>query len=151
MKFLALTTYLLARRTLTLISSFAVPVVFKKSIFSNLYVLISTLSYHLHSCMRYVSYQKNRLFYVEITEAVVQRCSVKKVFLEISQNSQESICTGDSFLIKLQAWPVTLLKKKSLAQVFPCKFCKISKNTFFTEHLRWLLLKFQCLRKSGTA
>ena len=32
-------------------------------------------------------------------EAVVQRCSVKKVFLEISQNSQENT----SFLIKSQA------------------------------------------------
>ena len=41
MKFLALTSYLLARITLTLMSSFAMPVVFKKSIFSNLtYVLI---------------------------------------------------------------------------------------------------------------
>ena len=28
----------------------------------------------------------------------------------------------------------TLLKKR-LAQVFFCEFCKISKNTFFTEHL----------------
>ena len=30
-------------------------------------------------------------------------CSVKKVFLEILQNSQESICARDFFLIKLQA------------------------------------------------
>ena len=36
-------------------------------------------------------------------EAVVQRCSVKKVFLEISQNSQENTCARVSFLIKLQA------------------------------------------------
>ena len=36
-------------------------------------------------------------------KAVVQRCSVKKVFLEISQNSQENICARVSFLIKLQA------------------------------------------------
>ena len=36
------------------------------------------------------------------TEAVVQRCSVKKVFLEISQNSQENTCTRVSFLVKLQ-------------------------------------------------
>ena len=28
-----------------------------------------------------------------------------------------------------------LKKKKTLAQVFSCGFCKISKNTFFTEHL----------------
>ena len=32
-----------------------------------------------------------------------QRCSVKKVFLEISQNSQENTCVRVSFLIKLQA------------------------------------------------
>ena len=37
-----------------------------------------------------------------ITEAVVQGCSVKKMVLEISQNSQENICARASFLIKLQ-------------------------------------------------
>ena len=38
----------------------------------------------------------------EISEAVDRRCSVKKVFLEISQNSQENTCARVSFLIKLQ-------------------------------------------------
>ena len=28
------------------------------------------------------------------------------------------------------------LLKESLAEVFSCEFSKISKNTFFTEHLR---------------
>ena len=56
----------------------------------------------------------------DIPEAVVQRCSVKKVFLEISQKSQENNCARISFLIKLQA----------LAQVFSSEFCEISKNTF---------------------
>ena len=37
------------------------------------------------------------------TEAVVQMCSVKKLFLEILQNSQENTCARVSFLIKLQA------------------------------------------------
>ena len=32
-----------------------------------------------------------------------QRCSVKKVFLEIPQNSQENTCARISFLIKLKA------------------------------------------------
>ena len=40
----------------------------------------------------------------KVTEAVAQSCSVKKVFLEISQNSQEKTCARVSFLIKLQAW-----------------------------------------------
>ena len=36
-------------------------------------------------------------------EAVDQSRSIKKVFFEISQNSQENTCTRVSFLIKLQA------------------------------------------------
>ena len=35
------------------------------------------------------------------TEAVARRCFVKKVFLEILQNSQENNCVRVSFLIKL--------------------------------------------------
>ena len=47
---------------------------------------------------------------------------MKKIFLEISQNSLENTCAEVSFLIKLQA--------QTLAQVFSCEFCEISKNTF---------------------
>ena len=53
----------------------------------------------------------------------------KKVFLEISQNSQENICARVSFLIKLQA--CNFFKKETLAQMFSCEFWEISKNTFF--------------------
>ena len=35
-------------------------------------------------------------------EAVVQRCSVKKIFQETSQNSKENNCARAFFLIKLQ-------------------------------------------------
>ena len=31
--------------------------------------------------------------------------------------------------------PGTSLKKETLAQLFSCEFCEISKITFFTEHL----------------
>ena len=40
---------------------------------------------------------------MSLIEVVAQRCSVKKVLLEISQNSQENTCAKVSFLIKLQA------------------------------------------------
>ena len=39
-----------------------------------------------------------------------------------------------SFLIKLQPMACNFIKKKTLAQVFSCEICEISKNTFFTEH-----------------
>ena len=68
---------------------------------------------------------------LENPEAVVQRCSMKKVFLEILQNSQENNCARVSFLIKLQAWACNFIKKKTLAQVLSCDICKICKNTFF--------------------
>ena len=46
----------------------------------------------------------------------------KKLFLEISQNSQKNTCARASFLIK------------TLAQVFSCEFCEIFKNKFSTQH-----------------
>ena len=33
-----------------------------------------------------------------------------------------------------------LVKKETLTQVFSCEFFKVFKNTFFIEHLWWLLL-----------
>ena len=47
----------------------------------------------------------------------------KKVFLEISQNSQENTFGRLA----------TLLKKETLAQVFSCEFCEIFKDTFFNR------------------
>ena len=44
------------------------------------------------------------VYIFEYIEAVVRRSSVKKVFLEISLNSQENSCGRVSFLIKLQTW-----------------------------------------------
>ena len=31
---------------------------------------------------------------------------------------------------------MSAIKKETLAEVFSCKFCEISKNTFFTEHFQ---------------
>ena len=63
------------------------------------------------------------------TEAVAQKCSVKKVFLEISQNSQENLCQSPFFNKVTGLRPATLLKE-TLAQVFSCEFCENSKNIF---------------------
>ena len=61
------------------------------------------------------------LYYRSNTEAVAQRCSVKKVFLEILQDSQENTCVSLFNKIKKRFW---------LVQVFSCEFWEISKNTF---------------------
>ena len=54
------------------------------------------------------------------------RCSERKDFLEISQNSQENIC----------ARACKFIKKETLVQAFSCEFCEISKNTFL-QNTSW--------------
>ena len=55
------------------------------------------------------------------------------MFLEISQNSRENTCAWVSFLLKLMA--CNFIKKETLAQLFSCEFCELSRNTYFTEHV----------------
>ena len=69
------------------------------------------------------------------TEAVARRCSVKK---HPCQSLFFNKVTG-------LRQPATLQKKKTLAQALSCEFCEIAKNTFFIEHLRWLLLSLPIL------
>ena len=63
-------------------------------------------------------------------EAVIWRCSVKKVFFKISLHSQQNTCARVSFLLK-----------QSLKKAFSYEFCEqLSTNIFFTESIWWLLL-----------
>ena len=48
------------------------------------------------------------------------------MFLEISQNSQGNTCARFPFFKVYK-----FIKKETLAQVFSCVFCEISKNTFY--------------------
>ena len=63
-------------------------------------------------------------------EAIVQRCSVKKVFLKISENSQKNTCASLFFNKVADLRPATLLKL-TLTQVFSCEFCEILRTPFF--------------------
>ena len=72
---------------------------------------------------------------VGFLEAVAWRCSVKKVFLDILQNSQKNSCARVSFSIKLQAEACNFIKKETSPKVFSCEFYKISRKAFLTEHL----------------
>ena len=55
------------------------------------------------------------------------RCSIKSLFLKISQNSQENICFEVSFL------------KETTTQVFSYEFCEL-----FEEHLLYRTLPGDC-------
>ena len=74
----------------------------------------------------------------KIAEAVVRR-----LFLKVSQNSQENTIVRASFSIKLQASTCNFIEKETLAQVFSCEFCEILKKTFLTDNLQWLLYNLE--------
>ena len=71
-------------------------------------------------------------------EVVTRRCSLQKVFLEISKNSQEHTRTRVSFLMKLKAEACSFIKKETGLQLylkrdtcFPVNFEKISRTLFY--------------------
>ena len=57
-----------------------------------------------------------------------RRCSVRKGVLRNFTKFPESTCVRVSTLINF-------IKIETLAQVFSCEFCEISKNIFFTEYV----------------
>ena len=76
------------------------------------------------------------------------KCSIKvtisglKQFL-VTESLFKLIKNAFYFTLKAFFRPevCNFIKKETLAQVFPCESCDISKTTFFIEHLWWLLLK----------
>ena len=85
----------------------------------------------LHACIYRNTWKKQlNVFKNDITKSVPWRCSIKKLFLEIQQNSPDNNCAKAYFLMKLQASTCIFSKKETVAQVFSCEFCKISKNIF---------------------
>ena len=77
---------------------------------------------------------------VQQSEAVAQRCSVKKVFLKNSQNSPENPCASLFFNKVAGLSAATFLKIRLWCRCFPVNFAKFLRKPFFIEHLRWLLL-----------
>ena len=95
-----------------------------QDVYSSSFLLKYLRNYHNSKSYLFFGYHLLKIFTRNCCsfpnpKAVAQTCSIKSVFLEILQSSQENICARVSFLIKL-----------ALAQMFSCKFCEISKNTF---------------------
>ena len=83
--------------------------------------------------------------------AVIQRCSVKKVILQISQNSLEKTCIRVSIFNKVSDFRhATLLKKRLQHWCFPINITKSLRIAFFIEHLQWLLRVVLCEKLSWT-
>ena len=97
--------------------------------FNRLIIVGTRESTQLNDKLGLTKFTKKNTIYTLVPEAVFSRCSVKKVFLEISQNSQENTCARVSFLIKLQT-PATLLKKRLWYRCLPVNFVKFLRTPF---------------------
>ena len=104
------------------------------------------ISRFLKSLFRNLFFQQNDYFVIfekfKNAEPVVRRSSVKKLFLEVSQNSQEKTPVSESFFNKVASLrTATLFKKRLWHRCFPVNFAIFLRTPFLTEQLRWLLLK----------
>lgn len=88
-------------------------------------ILKMTLGFKLSSYLKYLKYwiiQQLKL----ITEAVIRRCSLKKRFYKISQNSRENTCV------------CIFIKRETPAPVLSFEFCAVFWNNSFVEH-QWTI------------
>ena len=67
-----------------------------------------------------------------------QRCSIEIGVLENFAKFTGKHLWQNLFFNKVAG--LQLIKKETVAQMFSCEFSEIFRNTFFTEHLWWLLL-----------
>ena len=73
------------------------------------------------------------------------KSSRSQIIFEISSIKNFAIFTGKHlfwgpFLIKLQAFRAATFLKRDHNTGVSCEYCKLFKNSFFIENLRWLLL-----------
>ena len=82
----------------------------------------------------------NILIQLYLCKSSHQRCSIiKGVLRNFAKFTGKHLCQS-LFFNKFAGLPATLLKK-TLVQVFSCKFAKFQRTPFLsTEHLPWLLL-----------
>ena len=66
-----------------------------------------------------------------------RRCFVRKGVLRNLAKSTGKPLRQSLFLNKVAGRKFFFIKKETLAQVFSCGYCEISKSTFLTEHL-WM-------------
>ena len=96
-----------------------------------------------HFKVMLVLFKKKQVFYF-IFRSSHRRCSVKKTFLEILQNSQENTYTRVSFWIKYLR-SATLLKKRLWPRRFLMEFAEFLRTPFSQNTTGRLLLHFKVM------
>ena len=78
-------------------------------------------------------------------------CSMKKVFLESSKNSQKNTCARVSFLIKQQTLACNFIKKRLWQRCFPVNFVKFLRTPFLQNTSGRLLLEMFSVKQQAQA
>ena len=104
--------------------SYKIVLIKKKSVFAKSIEFNALHEYHGNR-------NKYSFFTVKTWEAVTGGVLQKKVFLEISQNSQENTCARG---VNRVAGP-PLLKERLWHMCYPVSFAKFLRTPFLTEHL----------------
>ena len=73
----------------------------------------------------------SEVFFTETASGILLK---KKMFIKISQNSQENTCIRASFSITFQVSACNFIKTETLVQVFSCEYCKKILKLFFVQN-----------------
>ena len=95
----------------------------------------------MFSCEYYKIFKDN--YFVEHLRCRSSRPEVfceKGILRNFAKFAEKYLCQSLFFNKVARVSFSSFIKKETLTQVPSCEFCVISKNTFFTEHLWWLLL-----------
>ena len=87
------------------------------------------------------------LYFSEKSKGVPPKEFCKKRCSNISQNLQENTCARISFLIKLQAYPTTLLKKRLWHRCLSVRFTKFLRKTLGNSFWKKIFVFSQAFSK----
>ena len=117
-----------------------------------------------NSSERWLLTYENILVYYEISvdsgeiiaksfKKISWQCSVERILLYLQENETTLFLSFELSLALVMTVKdnrfaqvfsaCNFIQKEALAQMFSCKFCEISKNTFFEQHLRKFKQKFK--------
>ena len=92
--------------------------------------------------INYLNLMIQKQLHTSVLLKIRLRSSRCQMFFKIGVLRNSVIFTGKHVLESLNKVAGLKACKVTSAQVFSCKYYEIFKSTFFTEHLRWMLLLF---------
>ena len=102
-----------------------------------LQIALLVATYHTQKyfikAFHYLTYFEENLPYERLPLAVWEE---NRIFKHQQKQPPEEFSDVKKVSLETRAQAYNFIKKETLAQMFSCEFCEISKNTFFTEHLR---------------